>query len=231
MKVVGGFDWDRNACECYVANLGGEVVSPFEMATEGGKLDRLDRCKWIVVAYAPGSFRIYHFCAMPKFFASRKGTWLGVAGRSMAWSLAWAGSVQAQVILVENVAKLRQKKQFWDGFLELVDWIGYRVLDDRISSLSEVRPAIRNRLLCVLVPKFENKSDVEIPGWPMLVKPSLIRANAWIQDIPEDIVKDWIVDIQALDLLEDPRLLPARWMAQAGNGGQGCSRSQIAEEE
>ncbi|CAJ1447484.1 unnamed protein product, partial [Effrenium voratum] len=52
----------------------------------------------------------------------------------------------------------------------------------------------------------------------MLVKPSLIRANAWIQDIPEDIVKDWIVDIQALNLLEDPKLLPAGWMAQAGIG-------------
>ena len=47
---------------------------------------------------------------------------------------------------------------------------------------------------------------------------SLIRANAWIQDILEDIVKDWIVDIQALNLLEDPKLLPAGWMAQAGIG-------------
>ena len=230
MKVVGGFDWDRHACECYVANLGGEVVSPFEMATEGGKLEGLDRCKWIFVSRVQDKgmwswptllgVSVFSISAPCQSFsqAGREHGWASQEGAAMAWSLAWAGSVQAQVILVENVAKLRQKKHFWDGFLELVDWIGYRVLDDRISSLSEVRPAIRNRLLCVLVPKSEKKLDIEIPSWPMLMKPSLIRANAWIQDIPEDIVKDWIVDIQALDLLEDPRLLPAGWMAQADNG-------------
>ena len=173
----------------------------------------------VVVAYALGSFGFSISAPCQSFSqAGREHGWASQEGAAMAWSLAWAGSVQAQVILVENVAKLRQKKHFWDGFLELVDWIGYRVLDDRTSSLSEVRPAIRNRLLCVLVPKSEKKLDIEIPSWPMLMKPSLIRANAWIQDIPEDIVKDWIVDIQALDLLEDPRLLPAGWMAQADNG-------------
>lgn len=48
--------------------------------------------------------------------------------------------------------------------------------------------------------------------WPMLMKPSLIRANAWFQDI----LKDWIVDIQAFDLLEILGFCPQDgWLRQA----------------